>query len=451
MTRHLIPAGAQLCALFAWAAPAAAPDQFATAQAVQIQVQGEAIYRFELPAAAYAGSRRGDLGDIRFFNAAGQVVPHALLHYEAPAHTERTRAPVPWFPIHATRDGKAGDLQVSVQQIAGGALVAASVTPATERRSRPAGYVFDASAIGKGRSALLLEWPPASEGIVLSVRLQSSDDLQAWRDISSGAQLVDLVSGERRLLQNRIDLSGSDARYFRLLWAPGAEGVALTGASIETGSTRSGASRTRWTPVPAMPGERPGEFVFESPALPVTALRLQLPEANSVAPVGVFHRRDPKDRWQEAAAVVAYRLSRRDGEIASPPIQVCCGRDRHWRIVFDQRGGGVGTGTPGVELGWEPQQGLFVARGGGPYTLAYGNAETAPSAFSPAHLVPDYRAEHYPAFPEVSFAEPRSAAQAPVAAGAAIPWRPVALWGVLVAGVLLLAAMVWRLLKQLPK
>ncbi|WP_342773440.1 DUF3999 family protein [Paraburkholderia dinghuensis] len=37
--------------------------------------------------------------------------------------------------------------------------------------------------------------------------------------------------------------------------------------------------------------------------------------------------------------------------------------DRQWRIVVDTRGGGLGSGTPAVEVGWHPAQLTFVACG----------------------------------------------------------------------------------------
>ena len=53
------------------------PQDFAYGIEVHADVQ-DALYEIELPAAVYRGVTRSDLGDIRVFNAQGEVVPYAF-------------------------------------------------------------------------------------------------------------------------------------------------------------------------------------------------------------------------------------------------------------------------------------------------------------------------------------------------------------------------------------
>jgi hypothetical protein len=64
--------------LVALPAHAEAPGDFAYAASVEVSSQ-EALLWLELPSAVYEGAVRTDLGDLRVFNAAGEVVPHAFL------------------------------------------------------------------------------------------------------------------------------------------------------------------------------------------------------------------------------------------------------------------------------------------------------------------------------------------------------------------------------------
>ena len=79
---------ATCCAVVAVAAaqPAPTPQQFAWHQSIET-TSGEAIQRFALSAETYAGAARPDLGDLRIFNAAGEVLPYALVRREAQAET----------------------------------------------------------------------------------------------------------------------------------------------------------------------------------------------------------------------------------------------------------------------------------------------------------------------------------------------------------------------------
>lgn len=454
--KRLLLAGIACAMSLSHAAETLTPDQFDWQQAIKTGAPDAAIYRFELPAAVHAGVRRADLGDIRIFNGAGEVVPHALITDEPPPKTDVATTSVTFFPLRQI--GKQGDnsistsISVSVRRIANGALVSTQLSPAARAEVRLVGYVLDASAIKGARRALLLNWQAHPDGTVQTVQIDGSDDLQTWRQIGSETQLVDLRSGDQQLQNQRVDLAGSKHRYFRLRWPAGQDGIVITSAAVETTSMAATPNRMRWSSSgPVRPGSAPGEFLFESAAQPVAVVRLDLPQLNTVVPLQIHHRRNEHDSWHVIANTVAYRLMRNNEELRSPPIEVCCSTDRYWRITLDQRGGGIGSGLPEVQLGWIPQQGLFVARGSAPFLLAYGNANIAPATFAASTLIPGYRAEQYPGFTEASFDAPVARA-APVVAPAekaSFEWRTIALWGVLVAGVLLLAVMVWRLLRQM--
>jgi hypothetical protein len=434
---------------------AATPEgSLAWLQPIVLSVPGAAIYRFELPAAAYGGSRRTDLGDVRIVNGAGEVVPHAWVGEAPVARLDIATVAVTFFALHQ-RPGEQGlpELTVAVRQGADGALVSAHLQPAAGQAARLAGFVVDASAVKAARRALALDWRAQAQGTLLPVTLEGSDDLRAWHPVAT-TQLVDLRSGDQQLRQNRIELSGDASRYFRLQWPAGQAGIEVLATTIETGTIAAAASHRQWSAAAALlPGEQPMSFVFESPGLPVDSLRLHLPDRNTVTPVIVEHRPDSQSPWREAGSTVAYRMSRDGQELESPPIAVCCGRDHYWRLRFDTRGGGIGHGTPVVELGWTALQGIFVARGDGPFRLAYGNAALTPSAYPVATLIPGYQPGMLAGLPAADFG-------AAIAQAEALPaddgkrgthWISIALWAILIGGVLLLAAMVWRLLGQLNK
>ena len=446
-------------AMLGLAASAAEPvtlDQFAWQQGIELDAADQAVYRFELPANVYAHSRQS-LGDLRIFNAAGEVVPHALLTYEAPAENDIAQLPLTFFPLRRDVGGKES-LSVSVRRDKDGTLLATTVqtTPAPGTPDAPdaarAGYVVDAGLAKRSRRALLLDWQEQAAGTTLAVQIEGSNDLQAWHRIGAATQLVDLRSGSQRLLQNRIELGGDTHRYYRLHWPEGQNGITLTGVSLETSTVAAPPDRTQWTPVESLrAGTEPGEFLFDTQGLPLRLLRIGLPVANTVVPVSIQYRINDRAAWSIAATSIAYRMTRNGAEVVSPPIDVYGPTPRHWRLVFDQSGGGIGNGMPTIDLGWTPQQGLFVARGNGPFVLAYGSNAVHGTTLTAASLIPGYRPEQYPALASARFAEaPAQRSIEPTAPDSPrAPWRTYVLWSVLVAGVLLLGVMVWRLLGQL--
>jgi uncharacterized protein DUF3999 len=75
------------------------PQDFAFGLPV-ITTKDAAAYRFSLPLAVYQSTWRGDLGDIRMFNARGDAVPFSLLRPTAQSSTHKVAQAVPLFPLH---------------------------------------------------------------------------------------------------------------------------------------------------------------------------------------------------------------------------------------------------------------------------------------------------------------------------------------------------------------
>jgi hypothetical protein len=179
----------------------------------------EAAYRFALPASVYAGSRRGDLGDLRVFNGNGELVPSAFLPRRAPTEVPPQYMRLPRFPVSATAYAD-GNMRVDLRTDTDGRLSALHIDSGASRTTATAAtraWILDASALKQPISALKLDWH-ATDGVA-ALNVEASDNLQEWRPLRSQAQLVDLRVGEERLLKNRIDLGGVRSKYLRLSWA----------------------------------------------------------------------------------------------------------------------------------------------------------------------------------------------------------------------------------------
>ena len=69
------------------------------AYGLPIEIADEAaIYGLELPEVVYTHVTKANLGDLRVFNAAGEVVPHSLQRPEVPDVDEGDPIHVPFFP-----------------------------------------------------------------------------------------------------------------------------------------------------------------------------------------------------------------------------------------------------------------------------------------------------------------------------------------------------------------
>jgi hypothetical protein len=433
----------------------------------QLDVDGsQALYEVTLPTEVYEGTARADLGDVRVFNAGGEVVPYA---WQPRKSVQRLTVPplaLTLFPLKAAGGTAVEGLAITVRRSAGGA---ATVSVSTARGADPStlrtvGYLIDLSTVDRALHALILEWSSAGSGFSERMNVDASDDLATWRNLVAGAPLLALEVGGQRLDQKRIELPVAKARYLRLSWIArdsSQDAPQLTSARGELADMDVDVARV-WKQFEVRGADKAGEYAFDLRArYPVDRVRLQLPEANTIVQVELLVREKPEDVWRPISRGIVYRLRQNGQEITSPDLSVGRTTDRYWLVRVDQRGGGIGAGALQLSTGWVPDRLVFSARGGAPFQLVYGNRDAAAGAYPIDALIPGYKEGHASpvklakadAAPLVSVrnanALPRQQIGGDARLGAAIDWKRWSLWSALVLGVLMLAFMAWRLARQL--
>ena len=121
-------------------------------------------------------------------------------------------------------------------------------------------------------------------------------------------------------------------------------------------------------------------------------------------------------------------------------------------MQVDARGGGFSS-APQLQYALSGQRLVFLARGEGPYRLLLGNAKAASVELPLATLMPGYSSEQLRELPKATLllasaqAAPEQTQSGAVAGEAQADWQRLALWAVLLAGVLLLGGMAYSLLR----
>lgn len=438
-----------LLCLLARAATAAQdrPDEFAYSVPLQFP-EGSALYQLEVPRPVYEGVTRLDLGDVRVFNGRGEVVPHAWQPRPAPDSAPGAWVELPFFPLHGAPDASADSLDIRAERSAGGTIV--RITGSAAGPSAPVllGYLVDATAFKRPMHVLDLDWQGHREGMSGSVRVEGSDDLQHWTTLVSAAPLVNLEFGGHQLTQKTVELPPAQHKYLRLTWPAGQAPIPLTRLAVRPGDVLREPAR-QWKEVPVQPGERIGDYRFEPGGqLPVDRLRVTLPEPNTLAPAQVLARNADDQPWQLVAGGVLYRLAHAGHEAVNADLSLARGGFEQWLLRVDARAGGIGSQFPRIEVGWVPRQLVFVARGEGPFALAYGNVRAKPADLAIETLVPGWRSDaQLQAFPAI--AGPQQTLAGARALQTVPSYKTWALWASLVVGVLLLAWMAWVLAREL--
>ena len=423
------------------------PQDFA--QGLHLAVEGDGLYGLELPDAVYAGVTRPDLGDLRVFDAQGQRVPHSLRRPEPPSPASAEPLPVPFFPWHESpAPGRPG---WSIQVGADGALVQMKSGEASIPGGQPRGYLLDLSRFAKQPlDQLRLNWgdhPPG--GFVVEIQIEASDDLAHWRPAGEAA-LADLEFAEQRLERSRL-VPRAWGTYLRLTWPSSQDPIHLKEVQALPAAAKAVESNRRRIQVKGRSSDEfPGQFEFDSGGLmPVERIQVLLAQAN-LMPALLQSRAGSDATWQRRYQGTLYDLTVDGIRLRNEPLLLGAPTsDRFWRLESRAEAGDWG-GDPSLELEWVAHRLLFLARGPGPYLLAFGSGRVGPAPAEQGAVLE--RLVQDPS--QVKPAKPLDQAtlagdQARVTPPEPPPWRAIGLWGLLILAVLVLGAMAWRLYQQM--
>jgi len=439
------------------------PQDFAYGMVI-VTPGAAAAYRVTIPPEVYLKSARPQLGDLQVFNDHGEPVPYAIEQPPAPADTH----PAPRaLTLFALRDDTPDALRamrvtiaaqgaaVSVQTTGGGTTAGADAPGGAGRADSSAGaqstpgatisYVLDAQALDDPIAAIQLHWPADAADYAGRMRVAAGDTLGVWHTVVDAAPIANLHADGAQLLEDRIEVPATRARFWRLSWVGKPPPFAVTSAAVEQASGRDTAERSHLI-VPGTPvRERPGEFEFDLGAQPpVDRVNIELPESNSILNAEFLSRSEARDPWHHVASGGIYRLQGADGDLRNAPVAIGINTDRFWLLRAPPMKSAFGNGIPQLVVQWRAPELVFLARGAAPFTLAYGSGSAIGAATSFAALpttVSTLRASL--AAPHALGGDDR------LQPGSKFPWKNGLLWLVLAAAVVLLAGMALRLAKDL--
>jgi len=436
-----------------------APQRYGAPIAI---AQAAPFVQLDLPVSAYAHSLQADLRDLRIVDASGARVPFALLAPPpAPAASERLREAVLYSlpprpagggawrsPVDVTVEGD----RISVHR-AGATAAAPNPFPGMSP-----GWLLDLGETRPGEPPprrLRLAWSGPAE-FSAAYTLESSDDLRSWRG-AGGGQLMALRSATDILTQPLVPLATGTGRFIRLVWLDPASAPALTGATAlapAPGMVSRTASRELSFAPSAEPAGPSGPDAVAARALhfdlggdlPFVDLDLRFFGGTHVAPVRLQGRSRIDERWRELGSGVFYRLER-DGVPTESPAIALPTHARFIRVIVDERAAPLDSQTTRLALHAQLASLVFATAGQPPFRLLAGSPDARDGALPAATLVPrlDEERQRFGRAELGVFVEDPEVARAAVRAAGIARLRPWLLWGVLIVGVVVLAALVWRL------
>ncbi len=386
-------------------------DKFA--YGYSIKVDGDsAVYSLYLNEKIYQGMTREDRGDLRIFSRVGDIAPHVIRQTERMTKKAAPTIKLPFFPWYKKDKVEAASSHIRITTNDQGAIIDLNDGKAEKKGQYLYAYIIDASALTEAPDHFEIEWESADANFILNVVLEGSDDLNGWRLLKPSSTISHMKF--KNQTQSRhwsefmpVDIDQANLTYF-----------------FETKSV-----------------------------LPADRLNIDLPSKNTLVNVLIESASSSVGPWYRRYNGLLYDLNIDNARLSNSVIHQAINSHRYWRVKILNSDGGF-RGLPKLRLGWIPEQLLFVASGEPPFTLTYGSARVGPVTASLGQLLS-----------ESSMIQKGNLIKS-AKLGAAIDfgdqsrllpprpetdWKKYVLWSVLMAGVLLLALMAFRLFKQMDQ
>lgn len=408
-------------------------------------------YRVDLPLAVQLGARQANLGDLRVFDANGQAQAYALVKGEFQSRENQRPQSVKWFALYSTADAADTPPTVRVQRSAGGTVVEVSPQNQIEAGEEVLrGWLLDTSTISAPLERLTLDWDAQRQGFQ-RFSIEASDDLQHWQSWGEG-QLARLSFSDELVEQRDIALPGKSARYLRLLWISPHTAPALKAAQLVSRSTDRAELPLVWSQPLTGILSKPGQYTWQLPnGLAVERIKVQVSQANTLAPVTLYGRSGNDKPWQGMGAGVMYRLTQNAQEMVQDEMPLSGRALDQLRLDVDERGGGLGPIAPELRVAVRSQQLVFLAKGPGPFTLAVGSSSAISAELPLSTLIPAFTPQTLASLGSgVLASTPIAFSSPPVVEAAGTDWKRIGLWGVLLLGVVFLGWMALSLLRTPP-
>jgi hypothetical protein len=411
------------------------PGDFAGALSLDGSPGG--LLGLEIPEAVYQGLHRPDGGDIRVFDQAGQQVPFVIRRVPALA-VDAPPEDLPFFPWEE-ETGKALPRSTDIVINAEGTVL--DIKSRGPRSPSPPVYLVDLSGLRRRPAALYVSLGQEGETYNTTVRLYTGADLNHWREAGPPRTLARFGGGGSETLE----LPPETIRYLLLKFDKPDRRPRKISALFERLEI----------PPPVREKTIAGEWrgtdrrivdYFFGGFYPLRELHFTLPQADSLE-VRVKNRLYAQDDWSPAARTTLFRINRGAGAEAlqNGPLEIKSAAP-YWEL--EAAGELAFAAPPDCTIRWEPRELVFLGRGGGPWTLAWGSGDYGPPESGGLQLP-----EGEPG-PEIEAARPLGEARyRPAAPAARAPqnWGPIVLWGVLIFAALSLSGLAFYIAQSMKK
>jgi hypothetical protein len=328
----------------------------------------------ELPETVYRRAERQDLGDLRVFDSDGAPVPFLIV---PPAPVQYTPPPLelPFFIWKENAPPREADIEINaagtVIRITGSGISGTAETgTASGEREGPESYILDLHELFPVPASLSLNFEEGN--FSCQAELFFARKLGDWR--GAGVQPLARYSSSdgSRVERTVLELPEAESSYLLISIrgnAPRLKTVTAEFKSIEM------PGKIRESRVQGRLSENNREAFFDAGAFyPLRSVDFT-PGGPDFLNVEISSRFRENESWHYETSGLLYMFTSEGRVHRNKPFTLVSPAP-FWRLVL--RGEVSFASPPELILQWEAKELVFLGKGRGPWTLAYGNANIGP-------------------------------------------------------------------------
>ena len=424
-------------------------EEFYLGSEIKIE-EDKPLQEIYMPFQVYENIKSDKLNDVRVFNASAGIVPHKISKQSQDLHT--TTKNIALSKLTRDSDG----VKQLIDKYEFSAIDINLNLRANDSQNDAAQQDIYIGEIGEtlwGHAELLLAWEFNHEvSYFFSADVEIADDLQHWVTVARNVKLAHLITSEATVKHNKIKLSQFKKKFYRIT-IRGEHRPAIKSAELKIKNKLDQAYEATHQINGIYDEDNKRRIYYELFAkIPKKRIQILMQEDNVIAKCNIFSRDNEDQNWRKRGSGVIYNI-KNDGEtLMRDTINLDVSSDRYWRIDVLTRGSGFEQQLPQIKFFWQPHLLTFMARGEGPFMLAYGSAKYATQPPNQDLFFQNVKNGNT----DLLIGKPSKVKEGKVMGGEnvlkedliKVNSKTITLWGVLVIGSLLLLMMAYSLLKN---
>lgn len=369
-------------------------EDFAFGNEIEI-TDNKSVIDVVLPEDVYQVAKSNSLTDLAIFNAKGEVVPHILVMPDSKL-IDKSLPPenLTVFPVYGEKSSGSHFRHITISTAKDGTITeilnsqqpASNTNNINQAEKNVIGYLIDASKIKNNIEKFQVSLDGIQDNHFIKVILEGSSDLKNWNVIESDVVLGKFEVDAEKLKKDEIQLLGSAYTYYRISWPSSPNEVKLGHIqAVFTVETEKVEAPLQWKAISGTKANNNDQIIYQYDVggyYPVSGLKIKFADPNSIAKVSVETANDQNGPWSFVQTSTFFSVIQTGAELSNLQTNFSNRPVRFWRLQLNSNKAGVGSRFPDVEFGWRANSVRFLARGDGPFTLAYGSSKVvnAPQA-----------------------------------------------------------------------